>query len=127
MAKASHAWTPEDMAALSKEIDGLGEQVTRINEIAEAFHGRLEAVEKLAAAIDITEKMLPSEIVAGLSPSQVFATALNASITGMVMAHPTFGSMAENHQVNAIRNAIRVAELTLHEFVKKLPAKKAKS
>jgi hypothetical protein len=68
-------WTLEDMGELQAQIEAQAGTLNRMNSLLESTSERLIAHEKLLAGVSLEERMLPSDVVNGLDPAQIFSIA----------------------------------------------------
>lgn len=122
--KPEASWTLEDLPRLAEQLDGLASIIGPLKDLVEKLETRLLVVEQSTASLEPGESTLPNEVVAGLSPAQVYQTALQGAILGIVMTNPTLGSMNQKHQEARAKVALDFANAVLVEACRRLPTKK---
>lgn len=82
------AWNPEDLALLATEQEQLGRNLLELKETLDPLLTRFAKIEADVAILDPSRSLLPSEIVKGLAPAEVYKSVLNAGLTALLMGEP---------------------------------------
>ena len=117
-------WTLEDMPALAEQVDAFGAIVEKLKPLLESIEGRLGALEKKAVNLDIEDRILPSEVVAGLSPAAVYQAALTGAVVATCMAVPSLPNHKEVVRRNYAKSCSRFAMEVLQVILSETPSKK---
>lgn len=120
-------WSNDEITALAQDVSGIGESVEKLRVLLTSMDERLRANEKSLAAIDVEDRTLPNDVVAGLSPSQIFAAALTGAVMGAVQQMPTLAHAPEAVKRTHAVNAINFANQVLTELLRMSPQKKKAS
>lgn len=127
MAKSSSqssAWSLEDMDALAREIESTGQIVASMKATFDSFQDRLAAMERKLVGVDLGDRQLPSEVVAGMSPAQFYACALTGALTAVFLGNPTILNSPDAALASRIRRVLDVAEMVLMEQLRRCPPRK---
>lgn len=116
-------WTLDDMALLQEQIEGLQAGMLILTDL----RSQVTAMETKLVNFEPNEQLLPSEVIAGLSPAQIYQSALQASILGTLMSNPSLHSGKEVHKANHARNCIHFAATVLTEQLKAMPGRGKKT
>lgn len=106
------AWNPEDMALLSSEQEKLGAKVLGIETELSPFSDRLSKLEADVAILDPSRSLLPSEVVRGLPPAEVYKSVLTAGLTALLMSEPHLVNDTK-HRVSRIDRILDLCDTVL--------------
>lgn len=116
-------WSVEDLPLLQEQIETLQDTINRLHNNFLAYDERVATLEKKLVNIDLGDKTLPSEVVAGLNPGEIYKTALSAAINATITGNPGFMQQAQKYQVSLANNCIEFALLVLQQQLARHPGK----
>lgn len=130
MAKAQqNAWTVDDIPTIAQDLEALGAAVGKLKEWSDTYQSRLVAVETATAGLDSTERMLPAEIIAGVSPAAIFQAALMGVVQANITANPHIFARQVTDKVKTATadHIVDQAVLILNAALRRVPAKPRKA
>lgn len=116
-------WSAEDMARLDAQNTELSQVYADLKNRFESLESRFVVHESQLAKLDLGEGILPAEIVDGVSPAQVYQSALQAAIIAISMANAT-GMLQPTSRNANIRRAFDTAEAALNESIRRSALRK---
>jgi hypothetical protein len=119
--QTAEAWTVDDIGRVNEQVEALAGTITRLTNLIEQLEARLLVIEKKTVHLDVSERTLPSHVVAGLTHGQVYQSALQAAIIGEFMSKPMLTSIQKSHRVAYINNCLDFAYETVQQLSARTP------
>jgi hypothetical protein len=132
MAKAAapnNAWSVDDLPTIAQDVEAVGAAVSKIKAENDSINSRLLALEQATVGLDSTERMLPAEIIAGISPAAIFQAALMGVVQANIVANPhIFARQVSDKVKNDTADRILDQAVTiLNAALRRAPAKTRKA
>ena len=116
-------WSIEDLPLIQEQIETLQDVLNKVHNALLNYDERVATLEKKLVNIDLGDKTLPSEVVAGLSPGDIYKAALTAAISATITGNPGFMQQAAKYQTSLANNCIEFALLVLQQQLARHPGK----